>query len=75
MLVLKQACCAEESNARLWVHYALACVACGRDTDARQALQQALWLRQRCHDRGRIRTTQALLTRLECGALAARHAA
>jgi hypothetical protein len=69
MLVLRQACLEHDHSARLWVHYALACAACGKVTDAKEALSRALWLRQRCHEEGRIVTTRALLERLDRGAL------
>ncbi len=75
MLVLREACHREASNARIWTLYAVACVRNGRRDDAVRALKQAMWLRQQNRDEPRARVTRALLDHLATGASSFRIAA
>jgi hypothetical protein len=65
MLSLREACHTGGQCPRLWTLYAAACVRVRRVEDARQALRQALWLRQRAKDEPRVQVTQRLLDQLE----------
>jgi Flp pilus assembly protein TadD len=71
MLAIKQACCAEPDAARLWTLYGVYCARAGRRADALLALKQALWLRERARETGRIAATRRLIERLDLGDLAA----
>jgi len=65
MLSLREACHTGGQCPRLWTLYAVACVRVRRVDDAKQALRQALWLRQRAKDEPRAQVTQRLLQQLE----------
>lgn len=65
MLSLREACHTGGQCPRLWTLYAVACVRVRRVDDAKHALQQALWLRQRAKDGRRVQVIERLLTRLE----------
>lgn len=67
-LTLRKACQRHETSARLWTQYAFACALSGDAEEARAALLQALWLRQRCREQRRVETTRELLARLSSGA-------
>ena len=76
MLILREAAFCAPSNAKLWMHYAVACVRLGRREDAANALKQALWCRKRENDVPRSRVTRALLDGLLSGCASLRlHAA
>jgi hypothetical protein len=75
MLTLREACYREDDSARLWTLYAAACVRAGRRDEATHALKQALWIRRRCHDDARAKTTLAILARVERGEASFRPAA
>ena len=65
MLSLREACHTGGQCPRLWTLYAFACVRVRRVDDAKLALRQALWLRQRAKDEPRAQVTQRLLQQLE----------
>lgn len=65
MLSLREACHTGGKCPRLWTLYAVACVQVRRVDDAKHALQQALWLRQRAKEGGRVQTIERLLKELE----------
>lgn len=65
MLALREACQQDKECPRLWTLYAVACVRVKRVDDAKQALRQALWLRQRARDQGRAQVTLRLIEQLE----------
>jgi Flp pilus assembly protein TadD len=65
MLALREACHDSGQSARLWTLYAVACVRVRRVQDAKQALRQALWLRERDRDEARARVMRCLIDRLE----------
>jgi len=65
MLSLREACHTGGQCPRLWTLYAVACVRVRRVDDAKQALRQALWLRQRNKDEPRVQVIQRLLQQLE----------
>ena len=71
MLTIKQACCAEPDAARLWTLYGVYCARAGRRDDAMRALKQALWLRERAHDVGRVAAIRLVIEQLDLGDLAA----
>ena len=65
MLFLKDACCRESHDARLWTQYGAQCVSMGDLNEARRAYKHALWLRERERDHGRASTTRQLLEGLD----------
>ncbi len=67
MLILREACYASENCARLWTLYAAECMRIGRRDDAVEALERAIWLRERNRDSARARVTRELLERLAKG--------
>jgi Flp pilus assembly protein TadD len=67
MLMLREACHASENSARLWTLYAVECTRLGRRDDAVEALERALWLRERNRDAARARVTRSLLENLAQG--------
>ena len=60
MLALHEACALRRDDAALWTLYAVACFRSRRPDDARRALGQALWLRQRARDERRASVTRRL---------------
>jgi|RhiMethySRZTD1v2_1073278.scaffolds.fasta_scaffold86521_5 Flp pilus assembly protein TadD len=67
MLILREACHTFENCARLWTLYAVECTRLGRRDDAVEALERAIWLRDRNRDAARARVTRQLLERLTQG--------
>lgn len=65
MLSLREACHTGAPCPRLWTLYAVACVRVRRVDDAKHALQQALWLRQRAKDDRRVQVIERLLIQLD----------
>jgi Flp pilus assembly protein TadD len=65
MLILRELCFRESSNARLWTLYAVQCWRMNRRQDACQALRQALWFRERERDDARARVLRSLLNAAE----------
>jgi Flp pilus assembly protein TadD len=67
MLVLREAVCRQDTDARLWTLYGVQCARSGRIQDAEHALGQALWLRKREKDAARVSVTQRLLECVQRG--------
>ena len=67
MLLLREACHASEDCARLWTLYAAQCMRVGRREDATDALNRAVWLRERDRDAARAKVTRDLLELLAQG--------
>lgn len=67
LILLRETCFFAGCDARLWVLYAMQSWRLGRLDDARQALRQALWLRERAHDDRRAKVIRALLAAAETG--------
>ena len=67
MLILRDACHASEDSARLWTLYAAQCMRVGKRDDAIDALNRAVWLRERNSDSARAKVTRDLLERLAQG--------
>lgn len=65
MLILREVCFRSPSEPRLWALYAAQCWRMGRRDDARRALRQAIWLRDKAHDAARARVLRALLAATE----------
>ena len=65
LLLLREACCLSEKEARLWTLYAVQCWRTGHRDDARTAMRQALWLRQRESDHARAHVLRGLLLAME----------
>lgn len=65
MLSLREACHTGGKCPRLWTLYAMACMRVRRIDEAKHALRQALWLRQRARDDQRAKVTERLLHQLE----------
>jgi len=65
MLALREACQCSKQSPRLWTLYAVACVRVRRLDDAKLALRQAVWLRERARDERRAQVTRRLLAQLE----------
>ncbi len=65
MLALREACQHEKHSARLWTLYGVSCLRVRRVEDARRALGQALWLRERAKDEPRADVTRKLLEQIE----------
>ncbi|HYO97901.1 MAG TPA: hypothetical protein VER33_25520 [Polyangiaceae bacterium] len=61
MLLLREASFQAGDDARLWTLYAAQCWRMRRHDEARQALRQALWFRERAGDGARARVLRALL--------------
>jgi len=67
MLILREECFAESSDARLWVLYGMQCLRARRREEALRALGQALWLRERARDHARARVMRDLIAHLSGG--------
>ncbi len=67
MLLWREACHLDGESARLWTQYAVACFGFGRDDEARHALSQAVWLRQRARDHRRAKVTGSLVVLFGAG--------
>jgi Flp pilus assembly protein TadD len=67
MLILREACFAADSDARLWVLYGMQCLRARKPADAMNALSHALWLRERASDHARARVMRELIAHLESG--------
>lgn len=65
LLVLREACCQHEGDARLWALYAVQCWRMGRREDGKAAMRQALWLREQAKDVRRAHVLRALLLAME----------
>lgn len=67
LVLLREACFEAGSDARLWTLYAAQSWRMARYADARQALRQALWLRERAHDTARANVLRSLIASVELG--------
>jgi Flp pilus assembly protein TadD len=67
LVLLREACFKAGSDARLWTLYAAQSWRMGRSAEARQALTQALWLRERAHDTARANVLRSLIASVELG--------
>lgn len=65
LLLLREACCLSEHEARLWTLYSVQCWRMGQRDEARQALRHALWLRERAQDKPRAYVLRGLLLAME----------
>ena len=65
MLAMREACFTCESDARLWALYGAACRRARRNDEARDAIRQAIWLRERERDDRRKSSLERLLTELD----------
>lgn len=65
MLAVREACLVSGTDARLWALYGAACRRARRHEEARDAIRQAIWLREREKDARRAESLQRLLTVLE----------
>jgi Flp pilus assembly protein TadD len=65
LLLLREACCLSENDARLWTLYAVQCWRMGQRDTARTAMRHALWLRQRENDTARAHVVRGLLLAME----------
>lgn len=67
MLTLKEACFLARDEARLWTLYGVACLRARRQADGVEALNQAVWLRERRKDEKRARVTRRLAELAQAG--------
>jgi Flp pilus assembly protein TadD len=65
MLAVREACFVCETDARLWALYGAACQRARRHEEAKDAIRQAIWLRQRERDELRAGSLERLLIELE----------
>jgi Flp pilus assembly protein TadD len=65
MLATREACFTNRSDARLWALYGAACRRARRHDEAKDAIRQAIWLRERERDTRRAGSLQRLLLELE----------
>jgi len=67
MVALREAAFGNDRSARLWTLYGVQCARAGRLDAASQALNHALWLRERANEAGKARVTRGLLERATPG--------
>ena len=67
LVLLREACFCAGGDARLWTLYAAQSWRMGRLDDTRQALRQALWLRERANDEPRARVLRTLIAAADAG--------
>ena len=65
MLAVREACFAAQNDARLWALYGAACRRARRHEDAKNAIRQAIYLREREQDVRRAGSLERLLSELE----------
>jgi Flp pilus assembly protein TadD len=65
MLAAREACFTDETDARLWALYGAACRRARRHEEAKGALRQAIYLRERERDERRAGSLQRLLLEIE----------
>jgi len=65
MLAVREACFTSGTDARLWALYGAACRRARRHEDAKNAIRQAIFLRERERDELRAGALQRLLTEFE----------
>ena len=66
-VALREATLLAETDPKLWALYGSACVKANRMAEAERAFGQALYLRQRQHDTGRVNTLRGVIARLGMG--------
>jgi len=64
MVLLREAALANEHDARIWTFYGVQCARIGRLDEARRALQQAAWVRDRNGEPAKANVTRSLITTL-----------
>lgn len=65
LVLMREACCLATNDPVLWTLYGVQCWRGNRRDEARQALRQALWLRERMHDERRAHVLRGLLLGIE----------
>jgi Flp pilus assembly protein TadD len=65
MLAVREACLVVEDDARLWALYGAACRRARRHEDAKNAIRQAIYLRERERDARRAGSLERLLSELD----------
>ena len=65
MVLMREACCLAAEDPVLWTLYGVQCWRVNRRDEARQAIRQALWLRERVGDERRAHVLRALLLAVE----------
>jgi Flp pilus assembly protein TadD len=64
-VLMREACCLAPEDPCIWTHYGVQCWRTNRRDEARQALRQAIWLRQRRQEHRRAHVLRALLLAME----------
>ncbi len=64
MVALREAASLAETDPKLWALYGSACTKANRLEEAERAYGQALYLRQRQHDAGRVASLRGVIERL-----------
>jgi Flp pilus assembly protein TadD len=65
LVLLREAACLAGSNPKVWTLYAIQCWRLNQRDEARKALRQALWLREKAGDERRARVVRQLLLGME----------
>lgn len=65
LVLMREACCLAAEDPVLWTLYGVQCWRGNRRDEARQAIRQALWLRERMGDERRAHVLRALLLAVE----------
>lgn len=65
LVLMREACCLAAEDPVLWTLYGVQCWRVNRRDEARQAIRQALWLRERVGDERRAHVLRALLLAVE----------
>jgi len=65
LILMREACCLSPQDPVLWTLFGVQCWRTNRRDEARQALRQALWLRERARDARRAHVLRALLLAME----------
>jgi len=65
LVLMREACCLSPQDPVLWTLFGVQCWRANRRDDARQALRQALWLREHTRDPKRAHVLRALLLAME----------
>jgi len=72
LVALREATLLAETDPKLWALYGSACVKANRLDEAERAYGQALFLRQRARETGRVNTLRGVIERLGFGIAAQR---
>lgn len=65
LVLMREACCLAAEDPVLWTLFGVQCWRVNRRDEARQAIRQALWLRERMGDERRAHVLRALLLAVE----------